>query len=109
MKIISVSDPDTNIMFELMGIDSYALDEEDLDLFKREFEKILHIPDLGVILLNEQYLVRFQAYFKEIKLNRLPIIVEIPNIRSTLNQDYYENFIQKMLNLDFLSATTKLD
>lgn len=108
MKIVSVSDIDTNIMFQLMGIESYILNEDNFDSFKKDFEKILQIPDLGVILLNEQYLVRYQSYFKEIKMKRLPLIVEIPNIQGSLSQDYYENFIQKMLNLDFLTTTKTL-
>ena len=108
MKIVSVSDNDTNMMFQLMGIESYLINEDDFESFKRDFEKILQIPDLGIILLNEQYLVRYQAYIREIKLKRLPIIVEVPNIRGTLSQSYYESFMQKMLNLDFLNTTKPL-
>ena len=58
---------------------------------------------MGIIIINEQYLIRYREYFKEIKAQRLPIIVEIPNIEGALSQQYFESFIKTLLGLDYIS------
>jgi vacuolar-type H+-ATPase subunit F/Vma7 len=101
MKIICVADEDTNLMFQLLGIESICIDSEDPDKFIEEFTKILMDKDIGLILIKERYLINQKKFFKTIKNQRLPCIVEIPDIVNPLPEDYFENFIKKYLEIPF--------
>lgn len=102
MKIIAVVDEDANLLFQMLGIDTVMINADNLDSFRSEFDKLLQIHDLGVIIMNEQYLIRFKEYFRDIKSRKFPLIVEVPNFSKTLSQEYFETFIRNMLNLEFL-------
>ena len=99
MKIISISDEDTNIMFQLIGIQGYIITTNEPDLFKEEFDKILEDPEIGLILMNEKYLVRQEKYFKKLKLKKLPIIVEIPDLKAPFKEKYFRHIIEQFLGL----------
>lgn len=105
MKIIAIIDEDANILFQLMGIETMILQADDLPSFRRDFDPLLQKPEIGIIIINEQYLIRFKEYFREIKTRKYPLIVEVPNFEKVLSQNYYENFIRNLLNLDFLAQT----
>ncbi|WP_457557651.1 V-type ATP synthase subunit F [Candidatus Harpocratesius sp.] len=99
MNIICIADEDTNIMFGLIGIQGFTLPEMDFRKFKIEFEKILSNKSIDMIIMNEKYLLRFKNYFKGIKSQKFPIIVEIPDIKAPFSADYYNHFIKQYLGL----------
>ncbi|MHA1776498.1 MAG: hypothetical protein DRO88_04035 [Promethearchaeia archaeon] len=99
MNIICIADEDTNIMFGLIGIQGFILPEIDFQAFKSKFEEILANKSIDMILMNEKYLLRFKNYFKNIKGQKYPIIVEIPDIRAPLEGRYFKDFITKYLGL----------
>ena len=101
MKIICVADEDTNLMFQLMGIESRYIDPNDDNIFLEEFSKLLKDKEIGLIITKEQYVITHKKFFKTIKSERLPLIVEIPDILNPLAEDYFENFIKKYLEIPF--------
>lgn len=105
MNIIAVADEDTNILFQLLGIESILIKTQEFAAFKQEFDRILKIPNVGIIIINEQFLIRYRDYFREIKARKLPIIVEVPNIEGELSQQYFESFIKALLGLEYISKS----
>ncbi|MHA1610631.1 MAG: V-type ATP synthase subunit F [Promethearchaeota archaeon] len=99
MTIICVADEDTNIMFGLLGIEGYLLPENDQNKFVREFDKLLHNDEIQLIFMPEKYLVKYKNYFQQIKIQRHPIIVEIPDIKASFNADYFNHHIKQMVGL----------
>lgn len=105
MNIICIADEDTNILFGLIGIEGYILPETDFKGFKAGFEEILANKSIDMIIINEKYLLRFSNYFKTIKAQKYPIIVEIPDIRAPLAADYFQDFISKYLGLSLTDVS----
>ncbi|MHA1520618.1 MAG: V-type ATP synthase subunit F [Promethearchaeota archaeon] len=99
MTIICVADDDTNIMFGLLGIEGFVLPENDQNKFVREFDKFLHNDEIELIFINEKTLIRFKNYFQQIKIQRHPIIVEIPDIKAPFAADYFNHQIKKLVGL----------
>ena len=67
MKVLAISDEDTNIMFQLIGIDTHVLKSRNQDELEKEFEQILQDSELGVVILNEKYLIRNRDFFKKFR------------------------------------------
>ena len=99
MKIISVAEEDTNVMFGLLGIQGYEIKAQNSREFQIQFDKILQDETIGVILLNEKYLIRFKDYFRKIKIQKSPMIVEIPDMQSSLKDDYFQVLVEKFIGL----------
>jgi vacuolar-type H+-ATPase subunit F/Vma7 len=102
MKILVVDNEDTNIMFQLLGIDSYEIKSNDPIKFQAEFDKILENTDIGLIIMNEKYLLRNKEYFKQVKNRKSPIIIEIPDLFSPLSHEYYKEFIETYIGLNMV-------
>ena len=103
MKIVIVADKDTNMMFGLIGIESFLIEETDPDKFQKIFDSIIEDKEIGVIILNEKFLFRHKNYFKTLKMGKIPIIVEIPDMNSRHPDEYYFNFIKKYIDLPISS------
>ena len=99
MKIICVSDEETNILFGLIGIQGYSIKADTLDVFKQKFEEILEDQEIGVIILSETYLLRYWDYLKIIKLRKRPLIIEVPDMKAPLQEDYFRQLIEHNLGL----------
>ena len=99
MKIISVAEEDTNVLLGLLGIEGRVIKTQNPLEFKKEFEKILEDESIGIILLNEKYLIRYSEYFKIKKLQKTPIIVEIPDIKAPVDENYFEELITKYIGI----------
>ncbi len=99
MKIICVSDEDTNILFRLIGIKGYEISSNNPAIFQEEFDKILEDKDIGLVLLNEKYLMRQHDYFKVLKLQKTPIVVEIPDMKAPLKESYFRHLVERYLGL----------
>ncbi len=99
MKIVSVAQEDTNIMLGLLGVQGYVISSQEPQIFQEEFDKILQDEEIGIILINEKYLLRHKSYFKKKKNQKLPIIVEIPDIKAPLNEDYFQELIEKFIGI----------
>jgi len=99
MKIVSVGDEHLTLMFGLIGITGYKITTDDSDEFKEQFDKILRDKDIGLIIMSEKFLIRFKDYFKTLKARKTPIIIEVPDIRGSLEFEYFQKFIQKYIGL----------
>jgi len=99
MKIVSVGDEHLTLMFGLIGITGYEITTDDSDELKEQFDKILRDKDIGLIIISEKFLIRFKNYFKTLKARKTPIIIEIPDIKGSLDFDYFQKFIQKYIGL----------
>lgn len=100
MKMICVADADTCIMFGLIGIKGVTISDQELGQFKEVFEPILEDEEIGFIIMNEKILLRYKNYFQSIKSRKLPIIVEIPDIKAPFTSDYFNHFIKENLGLN---------
>jgi vacuolar-type H+-ATPase subunit F/Vma7 len=99
MKIISVADDETNVMFGLLGIQGFEIKAQNPKEFQTQFDQILQDEDIGVILLNEKYLIQYQNYFRKIKIQKSPLIVEIPDMKASFKDNYFQNLIEKFIGL----------
>lgn len=99
MKIVSVGDEHLNLMFGLIGITGYKITTNDEDELKEQFNEILRDKDIGLIIISEKFLIQFKDYFKTLKARKIPIIIEVPDIKGSLNFDYFQQFIQKYIGL----------
>ncbi|MHA1585104.1 MAG: V-type ATP synthase subunit F [Promethearchaeota archaeon] len=99
MKIVCVSDEETNILFGLIGIQGLTIKADNLTTFKQKFEEILEDQEIGVIILSETYLLRYWDYFKVIKLRKSPLIIEVPDMKAPLEEKYFRQLIEHNLGL----------
>ena len=99
MKIISVGDEHLNLMFGLIGIKGIQITTDDEDEVKEQFNEILRDKDIGLIIISEKFLIRFKDYFKTLKARKTPIIIEVPDIKGSLDFDYFQKFIQKYVGI----------
>jgi len=99
VEIYCISDEDTNLMFELIGIPSILIDESKGDDFISRFSELLRDESIGLVIMNEKYLVRYPEFFKEIKQRNYPIIIEIPDIKAPLSEGYFQHFIEQYIGL----------
>ena len=99
MKIICVSDEDTNILFRLIGIRGYEISSNNPTIFQEEFDQIVKDKEIGLVLLNEKYFMRQRNYFKQLKLQKTPIIIEIPDMKAPLKETYFRHLIEQYLGL----------
>ncbi len=86
-------------MMQLIGIEGYLISTDVPNQFYREFDKILLDKSIGLILLDEKYLLRYKEYFKHLKLQNIPIIVEIPDLKAPLDKEYFRHLLEQYLNL----------
>lgn len=99
MKILCVADEDTNIMFGLLGIESRVIQDDNPEKLQQEFDQILQDKDIGVILMKEKYLLANPKYFKNLKTQHLPLIIELPDILNPLLENDFEDYIKKILQI----------
>ena len=99
MNIICAADEDTNLMFGLLGIEGYVLPENDPDEFMEEFDELLKNQEIDFIIMPEKYLIRHKSYFQQIKIQKRPIIVEIPDIKNPLTAEYFNHHIKQLIGL----------
>ena len=99
MNIVCIADEDTNIMFGLLGIQGFSIPEMEFSEFKVKFEELLNNKSIDMIIMNEKYLLRFKQYFRPIKTQKFPLIVEIPDIKAPLTSEYFNHFIRQYLGL----------
>ncbi|QEE15871.1 V-type ATP synthase subunit F [Promethearchaeum syntrophicum] len=99
MKIVSVGDEHLNLMFSLIGITGFEITTEDEDELKEQFNEILRDKDIGLIIISEKFLIRFKGFFTSLKKQKSPIIIEVPDIKGTLDFNYFQQFIQKYIGL----------
>jgi vacuolar-type H+-ATPase subunit F/Vma7 len=104
LKIICVSDSDSGLLFGLLGIESYIPKSTQLEGFREEFDRFLKDPNIGLILLNEKYLLRYREYFRVVKTRKTPIIIEIPDRQGPLPAKYFEEFIQKYIGFSYIGG-----
>ena len=86
-------------MLGLLGIQGFEIKTQNQKEFQAQFEEILQDEDIGVIMLNEKLLIRFQDYFKRVKILKRPMIVEIPDMKGPFEDNYFQDLIKKFIAL----------
>jgi vacuolar-type H+-ATPase subunit F/Vma7 len=97
MKIISIAEEETNLMFHLLGIEGFIIRALRPKQFQQEYERIMEDKDIGLVLLDEKHLQHNQDYFKKKKLQTYPVIVEIPDMQAPLNAAQFQSLFEKTL------------
>ena len=100
MKIVAIADKYSNLMFRLMGIESYFIGELEHDAFIHKYKEITQDPAIGLIMMNEKFLMRYREFFRKEKIKKTPIIIEVPDIEAPLKQQYFEEFIKEYIGLN---------
>jgi len=101
MEIRVVADENTNILFQLMGFKTLLIDDRQPDEFEKRFNKLLENDQIGVIIMSDKYLLRHRDYFRKIKVRKYPIVVEIPDLASPMQYEYFEEFLTTYLGLTY--------
>ena len=99
MRIVSIADEHTNLMFNLIGIETIDIDAKDSDLYLEKMKELIDDEDIGMIIITEQDLLRHKDYFKTVKMRSNPVIIEVPKLIGPLKEDYFENFIEEFIGL----------
>ncbi len=99
MKIISIADEHTNLMFNLIGIETINIDAKDTDAYIDKFDELLEKEEIGMIIITEQDLLRHKDYFKQVKMRQSPVVIEVPKLIGPLKEDYFETFIEDFIGL----------
>ena len=86
-------------MFGLLGIEGHIIPDEDPEKIKQEFEILLQDKDIGVVLMKEKYLLANPKYFKNLKTQHLPLIIELPDILNPILENDFEDYIKKILQI----------
>lgn len=99
--IIAIGGRDYTVMMGLIGINGFTIEENQPALFEKRFQEIIIENNAGLILVSEQYIVRFRAFFKRQKYNHFPIIMEVPDLQEPVNDSYFRRIIQSFLGLSY--------
>lgn len=100
MKIVLFGDEESAIMFHLLGIQAVIHEDPDDPDFETKFDEILEDPDVGIIMITEQILIRHKDYILPIKMERRsPIIVEIPEMITKFREDYVNEIVKKYIGI----------
>lgn len=100
MKVIVFGDEETVIMFHLIGVDGVIHEQNDPH-FDDKFNKLLEDPEIGIIIITEQILIKYKDYILPIKLQRrIPIIIEIPSILLKFHEDFVRDIVKKFIGIE---------
>lgn len=99
MRIMLIGDEESSILFHLIGIES-EIAEENSDLFKKQIQKIIDNPSIGILLITENTFVRHKDIIIPLKMKmRQPIIVEIPDMMQKFKEEYINDIYSKSIGI----------
>ena len=100
-KIVCISDPETKILLNFMGINVLVVDHNDDKTFIDYINELLLDPDVGLIVINERMFVRNREFVLKVKLENVsPIIVEIPSLVGATKKDYTLQMLKEIIGLE---------
>jgi len=98
MKIIAMGDKDTTIAFNLVGVESKEVDEENI---RENFKSVCSDDSAGVLIMTQSIA---NSIREEIDLwkyhHNLPIIVEVPDKKGKLEIDPLARLIKKTIGIE---------
>lgn len=87
MKMYLISDNvDTWTGMRLAGVEGCVVHGK--DELQKELDKVMADKEVGIVLLTEGFGRRFPELVNKVKLNRIPLFVEIPTDRNRRKPDF---------------------
>lgn len=100
-KILCISDHETKVLFNLLGIDALVVAQNDDKTFLDYMNRILTDETIGLVLINERIFIRNKQFVLKIKTERRsPVILEIPDIFVSTKKDYVEEILKEFIGLE---------
>ena len=100
-KIICISDHETKVLFNLLGIDALVVDQTDDKTFLEYMNRILSDDTVGLVLINERLFIRNKQFVLKIKTERRsPVIIEIPDLFISTKKDYMQEILKEFIGLE---------
>lgn len=99
MKMFLISDNiDTCTGMRLAGVEGVVVHEK--DELQRELDKVMADKEVGIVLLTEGFGRRFPDIVNRVKLNKIPLFVEIPDRHGTGRKpDFITSYVNEAIGL----------
>ena len=99
MKMFLISDNiDTCTGMRLAGVEGVVVHEK--DELQRELDKVMADKEVGIVLLTEGFGRRFPDIVNRVKLNKIPLFVEIPDRHGTGRKpDFITSYVNVAIGL----------
>ena len=99
MKMYLISDNiDTWTGMRLAGVEGCVVHGE--DELQKELDKVMADKEVGIVLLTEEFGRRFPELVNKVKLNRIPLFVEIPDRHGTGRKpDFITSYVNEAIGL----------
>ena len=99
MEMFMISDNiDTCTGMRLAGVEGVVVHEK--DELQRELDKVMADKEVGIVLLTEGFGRRFPDIVNRVKLNKIPLFVEIPDRHGTGRKpDFITSYVNEAIGL----------
>ncbi|MFP4001479.1 MAG: V-type ATP synthase subunit F [Candidatus Natronoplasma sp.] len=107
-KVVVMGEKDMTLGFSLAGVDETYTPEDDYES-KKQMDKLLESPEVGVILLSERIAENIREHLDEKEQKRkgdiYPVIVEIPDKEGPVEgkEDPLKGKIKRAVGIDVTS------
>ncbi len=100
MRAVAIGDLDFIIGFRLSGIDGIKIEND--SKFLDEFKKLSENKDVGIIIVQEKYYIKFKKEIESIISERLyPIVVSIPGKEGKISKEFLlSSLIKKAIGIE---------
>ena len=100
MKMYLISDNvDTWTGMRLAGVEGCVVHGK--DELQKELDKVMADKEVGIVLLTEGFGRRFPELVNKVKLNRIPLFVEIPDRHGTGRKpDFITSYVNEAIGLN---------
>ena len=89
---------DTCTGMRLAGVEGVVVHEK--DELQRELDKVMADKEVGIVLLTEGFGRRFPDIVNRVKLNKIPLFVEIPDRHGTGRKpDFITSYVNEAIGL----------
>jgi vacuolar-type H+-ATPase subunit F/Vma7 len=100
-KVICISDHETKVLFNLLGVDALVVDQNDDKTFIEYINKILANEEYGLVIINERMFIRNKQYILKIKTERrFPVIIEIPDLFTSTKKEYMVEMLNEIIGAE---------
>ncbi len=100
-KVICLSDHETKVLFNLLGIDALVIEQNDDKTFVDYMNNILLNEEIGLVIINERMFIRNKQFILKIKTERrFPIIIEIPDLFGSMKKEYMIEMINEIIGVE---------
>ncbi len=101
-KFVVVTDSDRAVGFRLAGVDVFEVPDE--DAAKKTVPSLLYKDDIGIVAVNEEYLLSLDAKIMDrIEKMHRPIVIPIPSKAKSLDRaSYVERLLKKAIGYNIV-------